>query len=148
MFQNHIYSFKEIIGYHIYAKTRLKRVIFSNQNGTIVWLEEHGAFIVACFIKTVSYMPVQRSFHKKIKFRRHDSVPLHVPISKWVESIFSNKCSNISWVTGRKRNIRIYECQRIAKNCEWQSRSHRKPHFINKLLDMFLARYSTSNVKT
>ncbi len=32
---------------------------------TVVWLGEHRAFVVKCFIKTESYMAVQRVFCKK-----------------------------------------------------------------------------------
>ncbi len=43
---------------------------------TIVWLEEHAAFVVECFIKTESYMAVQLAFCEEFELKRHDSVQL------------------------------------------------------------------------
>ncbi len=56
---------------------------------TMVWLGEHRAFFVECFIKTESYVAVQCAFRKKIKLRRHDLVPTSVTISKFVKTLTS-----------------------------------------------------------
>ncbi len=48
---------------------------------TVVWLGEHRGFVVECFITTESYVAVQRTLCKKLKLKRHDSVPSCVTIS-------------------------------------------------------------------
>ncbi len=35
----------------------------------MVWLGEHQPFVVECFIKTESYVAVQRAFYTKFKFK-------------------------------------------------------------------------------
>ncbi len=92
----------------------------------MMWLGEHRAFIVKCFLKTESYETVQHAFLFKLK--RRNSVLSHVTISKWVRT-FQKTSAAVSggWYEGRE----AYKQRRIAKNCEWQLRQHHKSHFVN-----------------
>ncbi len=81
---------------------------------TMVRLKEHRVFTVKCFIKTESYVAVQRTFCKKRKLKRHDSVSWCVTISKWVKTFRETSAAVSLKAVVWKRNIRTVDnCKKL-----------------------------------
>ncbi len=135
VFQIGIYSFEEIIGYQNLFKKMFKSAIGQKKLSfsviTKLWLGEHLAFVVECFIKTESYVAVQRTFCEKFKEKKYDLVPSYVTISKWVKTFRRTSAATSDVVVGRKRSVQMVE---NCENCEQQSRWHNELHFIDTLL--------------
>ncbi len=97
----------------------------------MVWLGEHWAVVVECFIKTVSYETVQRAFRKKFKLKRRESVLLRVTISKWVKTFRETSAAISIGTIGKKRSVQTAEnCEKLraaVQAAPW-------PHFVDMLL--------------
>ncbi len=76
---------------------------------TVVWLREHRAFVVDCFIKAESYVAVQRAFYKKFKLQRHDSVLSDIAISTWQKTFRETSVATSVGAVGQMRSEQTAE---------------------------------------
>ncbi len=100
-------------------------------------------------------MAVQRAFYEKIKLKRHDSVPSHVAISKWIKTFWETSVATSVKVVGRKRSV-LFVSKYGAAKCSvcrvpvptCLAFCSCPPMFLFNLVHQFLFRYIAGWIHT